>query len=85
MEIGTLIAIGITQGIAFVVWVVRMSNKVTILETQLQGLEKQFTEYKADQHLAMGEIKNMFGELQKSIDANFKEIRKDIHEIDKKN
>lgn len=84
MEIGTLIAIGITQGIAFVVWVVRMSNKVTILETQLQVLEKQFTEYKADQHLAMGEIKNMFGELQKSIDANFKEIRKDIHEIDKK-
>ena len=84
MELGTLIAIGITQGIAFVVWVVRMSNKVTILEQEVQALEKRFTEYKADQHIAMGEIKTMFGKLQESIDTNFKEIRTELHEIDKK-
>jgi predicted nucleic acid-binding Zn-ribbon protein len=57
---------------------------VTILETEAKSMEKQFSEYKAEHHTAMRDIMAMFTELQKSIESNFKEIRSELHEIDKR-
>ena len=84
MELGTLIAIGITQAIAFVVWIIRMNNKVTVLETKLQSQSDQFADYKQEQHSAMREIKDMFLKLQDNISNNFEKMRTEIHEIDKR-
>lgn len=84
MELGTLIAIGITQLIGFVVWIIRMNNKVTVLETKLQSQQDQFAEYKLEQHSAMREIKDMFSKLQDNISTNFEKMRTEIHEIDKR-
>lgn len=84
MELGTLIAIGITQAIAFVVWIIRMNNRVTILETQLKSQSDQFADYKQEQHSAMREIKDMFSKLQDNISTNFEKMRTEIHEIDKR-